>query len=265
MLGKVRGSMIRLSQARANGSGTSSESGSKNSPPFPYLWNNTAPIQRPNIESGQLIVKDIEARKAQLHIASLFRREYSRLLVALSQQDDKFMKTLTEFKLFLRLVRGLRYMNKDLKVVVQNPMAPIKVRLLHGKYIMGGYISRKREIDAKIRKARQTQQPSPLVLKYVRDDIDSWRYPTQFLLNLTAEIQSSYKVSLVPRAGTSADMPETQKNQEELHYLTMEGVLFNATNAKETASANPNILLALDQVVLVDLDYALDGNPHYKE
>ncbi len=231
---------------------------------FPYLFGNAVPIKGMTTLKGKEVIRGLAKNKEDELLKGIVHREYSRLLHRISVGDLDSVRVAVEGKLSRRIwiaTQDLKRRNQRIALI--NPDAPLAINLLHGRYIVGGYISRQLEYKAELHRIKLSRSdPTDIdLVKYKRERSKrAAGRRVQFLLSVTAEVYSNRKLCLLDSEGEMSSM--TGEDEHELHYVTLENVLLDTVQALETnASMRPRIDSA-GRWSIVDIDYMLKGNPH---
>eukprot|EP00826_Nyctotherus_ovalis_P045820 TRINITY_DN5106_c0_g1_i10.p1 TRINITY_DN5106_c0_g1~~TRINITY_DN5106_c0_g1_i10.p1 ORF type:complete len:256 (+),score=72.52 TRINITY_DN5106_c0_g1_i10:94-861(+) len=233
--------------------------------PAPYIFGNSSHIfnymDNYNEETARFICNPDNFQ----HFNSLIGASYKRFLKCISSQDLVALRRQSEHRLFCRTLLALKEIRmKQYTLAVINEEAPLKVKILHGKFVKGGYINRRTERKAELKKESVGRKVDSSDIIWYKGEREK-RYANSFLflMNLTAQITS--KMKLV-RAQPGILHEDVEEEKDEVHYITTEGVMFSNRRMKhESDLLDIHDLNFVSELTVVDFDYALKGNAHMKE
>lgn len=231
------------------------------SPVFPYLFGNTKQMTIENCFTGSQILKRINNPETMSYLEDVFQSEYSKFLHGINSKNFSLLFHQTEYSLFKRIKIASVEMEKQKKqLTLLNRASQVNAKILHGKYIIGGYISRKKEREAKLLTERKKEKETIAeAIRYASRAIQ-YREDIDFIINLTAEIYTKQKLCQL-----SDIKYKESESTPEYHYLTIEGVIFNANTASRMHKTDIGKINKLEDITVVDFDYMLKGNPHKGE
>jgi len=235
--------------------------------PFPYMLGNTQKITSNITLAGKEIIQGIKRGAHEKYLCDFIAQKYANLLQILSIDDYETLREITEFRLsrlFWIAWQERKKINQKLELI--NPNSEISVNLLTGKYIIGGYINRSEEKKAELFKARKRLNFTGDLTEYKSERNDRVNQNKNFILNFTAEIETNRKLILQDSAMNRLKNDDATKNLKEIHYITIESILFDTNSL--SLNNSPIDIHKLDRItngIIVDFDYALKGNFHYRE
>ena len=216
---------------------------------FPYLFGNTT-----------LLPSAQKFKAAPMNLREIISCRYKSLLGMIQEGELVGMGTLLEKRLHIKLCNDYFRLRTDgFKTVVRSKESPISVAIDGIHFICGGHIDREREIAEGLELVHEGD-----CLLYKNPELTYGK----LILKLNARISTECRLDVLDPFGDSLIVPQQGKITE-VHSLWLESEVETALLPNSAAEMQERVakrraswMKKVEDFTIVDLDNALQGNPH---